>query len=91
VIFELTLHEAIGWIGSLMFAVCAVPQAITSHKQGHSSGLNWLFLGLWLGGEILTTIYIWPKQDWPLLTNYFINLACLAVILYYKVRPRTLS
>lgn len=85
------MYEIIGWVGSIMFAICAVPQAFLSWKQGHSNGLNWLFLGLWLGGELLTTYYVWPKQDWPLLTNYFINMTCLAVILYYKLWPRTPS
>lgn len=82
------MYDAIGWIGSILFAVCAIPQALQCYKQGHGVGLSWVFLLCWLFGELLTTVYIWPKQDWPLLFNYAINLACLAIIIYYKLRPR---
>ena len=80
--------DAIGWIGSMLFALCGLPQAIASFRQKHSNGLTWAFLLMWLFGEILTTIYIWPKQDYPLLANYAINFLFLTVIIYYKALPR---
>lgn len=83
-----SLLDVIGWVGSICFAVCAVPQAWQSWRQGHGEGLSWFFLGLWLAGELLVTIYIIPKQDWPLLFNYAVNMLCLAVIFKYKLRPR---
>jgi hypothetical protein len=80
--------NVIGWIGSGCFAICAVPQAYTAVRQGHSNGISWLFLALWLTGEVLTIAYVLPKWDFPLLVNYFGNLACLLVILHYKIKPR---
>lgn len=80
--------ELIGWIGSILFAACGIPQAYESFKKGHSNGLTWAFLLMWLGGEILTLAYIIPKMDWPLLFNYINNLICLLVILRYKIKPR---
>jgi len=71
-----------------MFSLCAIPQSWQSYKQGHGRGLSWAFLLMWLFGEILTICYVWPKQDMPLLVNYFLNLTCLAVILKYKIWER---
>ena len=80
--------DTIGWIGSILFAACGIPQALDSFKKGNSDGLTWAFLLMWLGGEILTLIYIIPKLDWPLIFNYTNNLLCLLIILWFKVKPR---
>lgn len=80
--------EIIGWIGAVLFAACGFPQAVECWRKGHSNGLAWGFLGMWLGGEILTLVYIVPKQDWPLIFNYVVNLGFLAVMLRYKLWPR---
>jgi hypothetical protein len=80
--------DIIGWIGAITFAICAAPQAWKAYKDGHSDGVSWGFINLWLVGEICTTIYILPKQDWPLLFNYAGNLICLLVIMKYKMFPR---
>lgn len=81
--------EIIGWAGAILFAICSLPQAIQSIRDGHSRGLNWFFLLSWLMGEILTIIYVWPKQDIPLLTNYFLNMAFLLIIMKYKMFERS--
>ena len=80
--------ETIGWVGSILFAICGLPQAIQCARDGHSRGLNWFFLLAWLGGEVLTIAYVWPKQDWPLLANYFANMGFLLVMLRYKIWER---
>lgn len=80
--------DIIGWIGSFMFAICAIPQAWKCYKEKNGDGLSWPFILLWLGGEILTFIYVWPKRDWPLLFNYTVNLASLLVIIYYMTWPK---
>jgi uncharacterized protein with PQ loop repeat len=78
----------IGYIGSILLAVCGAPQAILSIKQGHSKGISFYFLLLWSLGEIFTLIYILPKEDKPLLLNYVSNIIFLAVIWKYKLFPR---
>jgi uncharacterized protein with PQ loop repeat len=80
--------EIIGWIGSFLFAFCCVPQSWQCYRQGHARGLDWMFILMWLFGEILTTIYVWPKQDLPLLLNYFFNMLCISVIVKYKLWER---
>jgi len=84
---EMTL-ELIGWIGSILFAVAAIPQAWMSYKEGNSDGLSALFLWLWFWGEIFVLIYTIPKELWPLLFNYTFNILLLFVILRYKYFPR---
>jgi len=80
--------DNIGWLGSIMLALCGLPQAIESWKTKSSAGLTWGFLLLWSFGEIFTFIYIMPKMDLPLLLNYTTNIIFLAVIIYYKLAPK---
>jgi uncharacterized protein with PQ loop repeat len=80
--------DIIGYIGSIMLAICGLPQAIESYKTKSSEGLTWGFLALWFFGEILTFVYVLPKMDLPLLINYSANLLFLSVIIYYKIKPK---
>lgn len=82
------MNEFFGWIGSALFAICGLPQALQSIKDGNSRGLNWFFLLAWFGGEIFTIIYVWPKMDLPLLANYAVNLIFLGIMLKYKIWER---
>lgn len=78
----------LGWIGSWCLAVCGVPAAYKSYKDGHSDGLSGMFVFLWLAGEVLTLIYVAPKKDWPLIFNYLSNISLISVMVYYKLYPR---
>jgi len=81
--------ETIGWIGSLLFAICGLPQAVKSYKDGHSEGVSSLFLIIWLGGEVFTLTYILDKGGLaPLVFNYLGNLIFILIILKYKFFPR---
>ena len=82
--------EAIGWIGSLLFAFCALPQTILVYKQKHANGLSGNFLLMWLWGEIFCFIYVFyqPHIQIPLLANYIINFGMLLVICFYKLFPQ---
>jgi uncharacterized protein with PQ loop repeat len=82
--------ESIGWLGAIFFAICGIPQAYQSWKQGSSRELSGLFLFTWTMGELLMTLYVVLKHgfDGPLLFNYIGNLLALVVIIYYKVYPR---
>ena len=80
--------DNIGWIGSLLLALCGLPQAIESYKTKSSEGLTWGFILMWFIGELCTFAYIIPKMDFPLLVNYSANIIFLIIIIYYKVNPR---
>lgn len=83
------MFEVIGWLGSILFSMCAVPQVWQCYRQKHADGLSWTFLLMWLTGEVLTAVYVWPTQQYPLLANYFFNGVCLLVILRYRMWPRS--
>lgn len=82
--------ELIGWVGSLLFAFCALPQTIMVWKQKHANGLSWGFLNMWALGEILCFIYVasQPVLQVPLLANYVLNFIMLMIIFYYKLNGR---
>ncbi len=80
----------IGWIGSFCLAYCGIPQAIKCIKEGNSNGIDLYFLITWFIGEVLSLIYVYSldSKPLPLITNYFINILVLIIILKYKLNPR---
>ena len=86
--FNLT-YEIVGWIGSMLFAFCGLPQDIHAFRNKNSDGMTWSFIMMWLWGEIFTLIYISSKQDVvPLLANYILNVVFLLVIVWFKIFPK---
>lgn len=82
---EFNWYEALGWVGGLLFSLCAIPQAWSAWKNKHSDGLSWSFLVMWFFGEVATVIYVSQKDDvLPLLVNYYLNLTLLSVIIWYR-------
>ncbi len=93
------LHQYIGWIGSFLFATCAVPQAYKTWKSKRADDLSWIFLLFWLFGELLTLTYI-LIDDWqiktthyPLYMNYIFNTILVIYLVYakkyYKTPPQS--
>jgi len=82
--------EFVGWFGGLLLTFCGVPMALQSYKEGHSKGINMLFLQMWLWGEIALLVYILfqPILMLPLLVNYLFNIILVLIILKYKIYPR---
>jgi hypothetical protein len=70
--------------------MCGIPQVQQCIRQGNADGLSPLFLFLWLGGEVCYVIATLQEFGWVgwLLTNYVINIVCLAFIIRYKFWPR---
>lgn len=80
--------DLIGWLGAACLALCGLPQAWASIRQGHSHGITWGMLVLWGVGEVLTLAYVFPMMDLPLIANYAANTVLVGIIVYYKWRPR---
>jgi len=85
----MSIFEIMGWLGSICLAICGIPQAWQSYKDKHSHGISWGFVLLWAFGEIFALAYVYDKLDLPLLLNYATNILILAVILYFKIKPKT--
>jgi uncharacterized protein with PQ loop repeat len=75
--------DALGWIGSAAFSVCAIPQAYEALKQ-KACYINKSFINLWFIGEVFTLIYAISIGAAPLIVNYIVNGVCLLVIMYYN-------
>lgn len=82
--------EIIGWVGSFLLTFCGVPMAWQSYRDGHSDGINMLFLHMWLWGEVLVLAYVLAQTImlYPLIANYAFNIVVILVILKYKLFPR---
>lgn len=78
----------IAWVGGVMLAICALPQAWQCYKDRHADGLNHGFLFLWGGGEVLLAIYTFYLGEWALLFNYATNILLIAVMYRYKLWPK---
>ena len=80
----------LGWIGSLLFALCGFPQAYKCYKQKHSQGVSKLFIFMWLTGEICYIISIWLAFGFVLwmMANYFCNVFFILIIIYYMIFPK---
>lgn len=85
------IFEFNGWLGSILLAICAVPLAYRSLKDGHSKGVDTLFLIIWGLGEICTLTYVLYKWDLPLILNYGLNLVFIGTVVYYKIKPRSID
>jgi uncharacterized protein with PQ loop repeat len=80
--------ELMGWAGSICFTVCGIPLAWQVYKTKHTDDLNWLFLMLWLWGEIFSFIYVMTNESLqiPLITNYIIATVNVGYIIYVKIK-----
>ena len=80
----------IGYIGAALLAICALPQAIFSVKNGHSHGLSLLFLWSWFLGEVFMLYFVIDTvgPQGPLFWNYYINTVLVFIIVYYRHFPR---
>lgn len=79
--------ELTGWLGAALFALCGLPQAWKTFRTGKADDISWAFLGMWGGGEVLTTVYVVGRTQWtqlPLLVNYALNTAVVVYLLYAK-------
>lgn len=66
-----------GWIGSALLSICAIPLAVDALK-GRVVQLNRGFYWCWFGGEVALAISYW--QEPALLMNYSVNIICLIIV-----------
>ncbi len=82
------IFELNAYLGAIFLALCALPLAYKSLKDGHSKGVDGWFLILWTLGEVLTLSYVLYHWDIPLILNYGVNLVFIGIVVYYKLKPR---
>ena len=70
-------------IGSVLLALCGLPEAIRSFKLKRCD-VGYPMLILWLLGELCLIVFAIQTTQYVLLINYFANVAFILVMLYYK-------
>jgi len=80
--------QLFGWISSIAFGICAIPQAYQSFKDGHSNGVTKGLLWLWTIGEWAGIGYAICLKETPLLFNYGLNAVFVGIITWYRFFPR---
>lgn len=80
----------IGWIGSILLAFCAAPQALKAYVDGEAKGLSLITLIMWTTGEVCTLIALLYESQlkYYLIFNYGCNILLLSGIWKYKLFPR---
>lgn len=81
--------EIFGWLSSLLFMICGIPQAYKTYKQGHAKGLSFTFIITWFLGEVFGLVYIskFNPYPWPLFFNYGLSLFSTIIILKFYAFP----
>lgn len=74
-------------IGSILLALCALPEAIRSFKLKRCD-IGWGMLLMWLLGELCLVVFALQTKQYVLLINYFANILFLAVMIFYKLFPK---
>ena len=81
--------EVLGFLGSGLLGLCALPEVISSIITKKCS-LGWAFLLLWFFGELFLLIYTIIKNRTvpliPLIFNYLLNLLFLSILISIKVK-----
>ena len=85
--------DVIGWIGSVAFAICGLPQAWECYKNKSAHGISPAFVGLWLIGEVSYVVSVLMKFGWVswMMFNYVANLFSIAIIVFYLLKDKTQS
>lgn len=82
--------EIIGWIGSILLTFCVVPQVVKTYRTKLAGDFSFSSLTMWLFGEVFAFIYLFNDGyqschfQYPLLTNYFLNMFLATYMLYAK-------
>lgn len=80
--------ETLGYLGGILLGLCGLPQAIHSVRTGKAEDVNWLFLVMWLLGEVLMLIYGYfaLDKDGPVLFNCAFNVIMILTIIGVKLK-----
>lgn len=82
--------ELIGYAGSILLGVCAVPLAWDTHRKGYDN-TNGPFLYTWFLGDVCMLYHVIANVpfDGPLILNYSFNTLLLLIILKNRFFPRS--
>ena len=82
----------LGWAGSILLALCAIPQAYKSFTERKTSDISASFLWMWYLGEWMAMTYVFvEKFSLPLILNYGSNIILISIIMWFYYFPQKTS
>jgi len=85
------LWACLGWLGTIAFSTCAIPQAVDVLRHRTARHLSPYFLGLWLTGclaSLAFTMQLLPETT-PLVVAYLVNGASCVLICIERIAEVT--
>lgn len=76
------LATTLGWIATILFTICYIPQIIKTQKTKTIEGLSFLLLFIQFVGNIVALWYATLINQAPLQVKYVLALVFLSVCLY---------
>ncbi len=82
------MGSVFGFLCSTCFAMCGIPQAWKTIKEGNADGTSTWMLTLWMLGELFGIAYAIIALGSPfwLLFNYITSTVTLLPIIYFKLK-----
>jgi uncharacterized protein with PQ loop repeat len=77
------LGQVLGWLATLLFVICYVPQIIKSRKK---KDLSLAFISLYLLGNIVALVYSIIIQQRPLQVKYTLEIILVSIIYAYRFK-----
>ena len=80
------LSEILGWIATILFTVCFIPQMMKTYRTKSIEGLSFRLLFLSFVGNIIAFWYATLIKQPPLQVKYVLALLFLSGCLYFYLR-----
>ena len=86
------LANILGWLATILFSICYIPQIIKTYKTESVKGLSFLLLFISFIANIIALWYAFLIEQQPLQVKYILGLVFLLVTIgmylrvYFKTR-----
>lgn len=87
----MTTPAILGWIATVLFTVCYIPQIIKTIRARTVEGLSFLLLLIQLVGNIVALIYSIMIKQPPLTVKYVLGLVFLLICIGLYIRTKRLD
>ena len=84
------IAQFLGWVATVLFTVCFIPQIIKMRKSKTVDGLSFLFLFITLVANSVALVYAVLIEQMPLQIKYILALVFLVpcIVLYTQIWRR---
>ncbi len=80
--------EYLGWLGTTLLGIAAIPQVISVLKKGHADGMTWSYILILLSGFTCQLLYSIHRGIPVLAASYTVQVVLFSFIAFRKLYPR---